>query len=422
MTERKIADMDGILDIALESGTLILQSGGETYRTEETMITVAESLGAAEASAFVTPTVAILTCVDAEGRSRTKLRRIVSRTINLGTIARVNALSRRIEGRRPRNDLPLITALLARIRSIPERPVFAVSFATAVASFCFSLMFRGTPGEALTAAAIGSLMRLFLFALAPLALSGFIYNALGGAVISLLSGLAVMAGLVGSGGNVSISVLMSLVPGLAIVNAIRDIIAGDLVAGSARLMEAFVIAAALSLGAAFGLLVFPVGGAYAAATGFHESLGLSFLLSALAAGSFAYFFHISKYDIFWTSVAGGFGWITFLVLQRSLGAPIAAYLAGALCVGLISEILAIVFRKPATVYIVSGVIPFVPGGGMYETMLYSTLGNMDAAARTGFQTLSAAAAIAVGIAVASSVARLAARFIKSRNRGRRPAR
>ena len=76
----------------------------------------------------------------------------------------------------------------------------------------------------------------------------------------------------------------------------------------------------------------------------------------------------------------------------------------------------------ATVYIVSGVIPFVPGGGMYETMLYSTLGNMDAAARTGFQTLSAAAAIAVGIAVASSVARLAARFIKSRNRGRRPAR
>ena len=73
------------------------------------------------------------------------------------------------------------------------------------------------------------------------------------------------------------------------------------VAGSARLMEAFVIAAALSLGAAFGLLVFPVGGAYAAATGFHESLGLSFLLSALAAGSFAYFFHISKYDIVITS-------------------------------------------------------------------------------------------------------------------------
>lgn len=421
MTERKAADMDGILDIALESGTLILQSGGETYRTEETMMTIAESLGASDASAFVTPTVAILTCVDSEGRSHTKLQRIISRTINLGTIARVNELSRRIEGRQPDNDLSLISALLGRIRSIPERPAFAVSLATAIASFCFSLMFRGTLNEAFTAAAVGIIMRLFLFLMVPLALSGFIYNAIGGAVISLLSGLAVMLGLVGTGGNVSISVLMSLVPGLAIVNAIRDIIAGDLVAGSARLLEAFVIAAALSLGAAFGLLVFPVGGAYASVLGFHQSLILSFMLSTLAAGSFAYFFHINKYDIIWTSLAGGFGWVTFLLLQRSQETPIAAYLAGALCVGIISELFAIIFRKPATVYIVSGIIPFVPGGGMYETMLYSTLGNMEAAARTGFQTLSAAAAIAVGIAVASSISRLLARLVKSRNlQTRRP--
>jgi len=37
-------------------------------------------------------------------------------------------------------------------------------------------------------------------------------------------------------------------------------------------------------------------------------------------------------------------------------------------------------------------------------------GKMDAAAVTGFKTLSAAAAIAVGIALASSLARLASRI------------
>jgi uncharacterized membrane protein YjjB (DUF3815 family) len=83
---------------------------------------------------------------------------------------------------------------------------------------------------------------------------------------------------------------------------------------------------------------------------------------------------------------------------------------GALCVGIFSEIAAAVYRKPATVYIIPGIIPLVPGGGMYETMLYSVLGNRETASFIGFRTLSAAAAIAVAIAIASSLARFVARI------------
>ena len=50
--------------------------------------------------------------------------------------------------------------------------------------------------------------------------------------------------------------LMQVVPGLAIVNAIRDLISGDLMSGTARLVEAFMIAAGLSIGSIFGVLVF----------------------------------------------------------------------------------------------------------------------------------------------------------------------
>jgi uncharacterized membrane protein YjjP (DUF1212 family) len=42
---------------------------------------------------------------------------------------------------------------------------------------------------------------------------------------------------------------MLLVPGLAITNAIRDTMAGDLVAGTARTVEAIFIAAAIATGA-----------------------------------------------------------------------------------------------------------------------------------------------------------------------------
>ena len=48
---------------------------------------------------------------------------------------------------------------------------------------------------------------------------------------------------------VMIATLMQVVPGLAIVNGIRDLISGDLVSGTARIMDAFMTAAGLSTGA-----------------------------------------------------------------------------------------------------------------------------------------------------------------------------
>lgn len=401
---------DDILDIALDAGALILQNGGETYRTEETMVSVSRSLGAASSSAFVTPTVAMLTCVDELGRSHTRIRRISERTINLGRIAQVNELSRRIAAKsdadRSDGGLDRVTALLRRIAASSLHRPAGVVFATAFSSFCFSLLFTGSLIEASLAFVTGAVLRCVLFLVAPLDLSPFIVSLVGGFVVSLLSHLAVLAGFVPSAGNISISVLMVLVPGLAIVNAIRDIIAGDLMAGSARLLEAFVIAAALSLGAAFGLMLFrmvpgPV------SSGLYLPSGVaSFAFACLATGSFAWFFYINRYDILWASLIGGSGWLAYLVASGDFALGSAAWLIGALVVGVFSELSATAFKKPATVYIVPGIIPLVPGGGMYETMLAVVRGNMELAAETGFTTLSAAAAIAVGIALATSFARL----------------
>ena len=398
--------IERVLDIAMEAGMIILQSGGETYRTEETMISLATALGAASASAFVTPTVVMLSCIDPEGGTHTRLQRITKRSINLGKIARVNSISRQIAERKRPINLNLLENLFRRIRNSPEHSKIGVIIATAFSGFCFSLMFQGTLTDAAIAFGIGAVMRIVLFLIEPLGISGFFISVIGGFVISLLSGAVVACGFAVSSGNISISVLMALVPGLAIVNAIRDIIAGDLVAGSARLLEACVIAAALSLGAAFGLLIFPAGTSYQSAILFLQDPVLSFFLAFFATAAFAYFFHINHYDIFWTAFCGAIGWGIYLSVSRYYFSQTAAYFCGALCVGLISELFAFAFKKPATICIVPGIIPLVPGGGLYETMLMAVLGRMDDAATTGFQTLSAAAAIAVGIALASSIARL----------------
>jgi uncharacterized membrane protein YjjP (DUF1212 family) len=414
MPDKTAESIDDILDIATDSGVLILQNGGETYRAEDTMTAVARSLGARSSSAFVTPTVVMLTCTDHSGISHTRIQRINDRTINLGKIARVNELSRRLAASGQKADLGSTEAILRRISSSPSHSRHSVIFATAVASFCFSLLFSGSMAEAAAAALIGAVMRTVLFIALPLGFTGFLLSITGAAVISLLSGAAVALGLVPSSGNINISVLMSLVPGLAIVNAIRDIIAGDLVAGSARTLEAFIIAAALSLGASVGLFVFAADASWIPSLLSVAHPVAVFALAFGATASFAFFFQISRYDILWAALFGAVGWLVFLYVSGRTGSIVTGYMCGALSVGACAECAAVLFRKPATVYIVPGIIPLVPGGGMYETMLMAVLGRGEQALSIGFSTLTAAAAIAVGIALASSIARLLSRIRKVR--------
>ena len=46
---------------------------------------------------------------------------------------------------------------------------------------------------------------------------------------------------------------MPLVPGAAITNAILDTLYGDYISGSAKMLEAFLIASAIAIGIAIGL-------------------------------------------------------------------------------------------------------------------------------------------------------------------------
>ena len=72
-------------------------------------------------------------------------------------------------------------------------------------------------------------------------------------VASLLSLLLVRAGLGRNVDVVTIGVLMLLVPGVALTNAMRDLVAGDTYSGLSRTAEAILIATGIALGAAVGL-------------------------------------------------------------------------------------------------------------------------------------------------------------------------
>ena len=247
---------DSITDISMRAGELMLRSGGETYRTEEFVEHTASALGAKDVSSFVTPPVVIASFTDKENHHHSAIRRVKDRRVNLRKLSQVNMLSRRLMNVERRTNPDLIESILARISQSPDHSPFVVILAAALSSFCFAFVYGGGLKEAVAAFFIGLILRVFLLWFETLPINSFISSICSGALIAVLSGAVVNFNLISSAVTVSTSVLMQVVPGLALVNSIRDLIAGDLVSGTARLMEACMVAAALSVGTILGLMVF----------------------------------------------------------------------------------------------------------------------------------------------------------------------
>ena len=78
-----------------------------------------------------------------------------------------------------------------------------------------------------------------------------------------------------------------------------------------------------------------------------------------------------------------------------------------LAISLFSEIMARLRRCPVTGYQLVALLPLVPGGGIYYAMRYCLAGDTERFLTTLLDTLGMAAALAVGVILASSLFRAA---------------
>lgn len=95
---------------------------------------------------------------------------------------------------------------------------------------------------------------------------------------------------------------------------------------------------------------------------------------------------------------GGLGWLVYCLLIPLASAPESTFLAAILVV-LVSRVCAVWERCPVTIFLISGIFPLVPGGGVYWTAYYIVTDQMELAAETGFMALKVAVAIVLGIVI-----------------------
>lgn len=134
-----------------------------------------------------------------------------------------------------------------------------------------------------------------------------------------------------------------------------------------------------------------------------SNLFLEFIFAFLGTFGFAIIFNVPLRHMPVASLVGGLSWVTYHVaVDLGTTVPIACFL-GACMVGLTSDIASRIRKEAATIFVIPGVLPLVPGAGTYYTMLAIVEGNLDKAAATGVQTLAMAGSIALGLLVIGTV-------------------
>lgn len=248
-------DYDQLLTLVTELGFGLSKSGAEIYRVEESIQRLLFAYGIYDANPFVIPNCIIVSFVTPEGVTMNRIRRVPYHGTDVDLIERYNDLCRKLC-----RDTPALSQALDQLREIDRtRRVYSMPVQLAaylVASAAFVLFFGGNLRDALCGGICGLAVGLAMNAMSILRANLFFKSMIGAAISGTLALFQTAIGLGQHSDMIIIGALMSLVPGIVFTNAIRDFMAGDMVAGISKVAEALLVGVAVALGTGSALMLF----------------------------------------------------------------------------------------------------------------------------------------------------------------------
>jgi uncharacterized membrane protein YjjP (DUF1212 family) len=248
------SNVNEIVHIAQLCAQVILESGGETYRAEETVYRICEAFGFDEIEVIALPTGVFITISKNGANASTAIKRIRKRSFNLQAIETVNSIARQLTaGKISMSDSLLRLNVLYEKK--PRRLLIPI-LAAGLSSGFFALLFKGDFFDFLAATLCGALVQLMSSSVKTKDMFNITVSILGGFLVGVGSVLWIKLTGTGDLDKIITGAIMPLLPGIPMTNAIRDTMRGDLVSGVSRGAEALLIAAALAFGVGLVLKIY----------------------------------------------------------------------------------------------------------------------------------------------------------------------
>lgn len=365
-----------LLNMAVTAGSIMISSGAETHRVEDTLHRILATTNFEHADAFVFTTGMVVTLSDPSAETLSISHRVTDCSQNFGKIAEVNSVSRNFCNGRITLDEAI--QKLEQIKTKKRYPLWLLHLGYILASCGFAVMFGGECLDALGTIFCGIIIAIIQLELGPKIKRGFVTTILSAAAMTITAAAVSYVGYYGFGISFQthymiIGGMMPLVPGLAMTTAFRDILLGDYLSAGSRILEALMVAVCVAIGIGTGMSCSDL-------LGLSETLTISFNLSVTNAPEFLFaafsagvaiigfyiLFDTPKKYFFACGLNAFLAWAVYLFTDCCGLNGLWASFFSTLAADLFAYYSARVLKAPVLLFLVAGILPMVPGVSIYQ--------------------------------------------------------
>lgn len=246
-----------ILSLVLDIGEGMLTCGAEINRVEDSIYRMLSSYGYRKVNVFSITEFIAVSIVTNEGEIRTQTRRVYRFSNNFHRLEELNELSRRICATQPG-----VKEIWQAMDNMQPVSYHSNTLLTALAYFMagggFTIFFGGNLLDGVAAGLTALLMMLINRLTTVENLNKLVFAWLSSVIAGFFAIFLVHVGIGTHLDTIMIGDIMLLIPGMALTTSIRDMMCGDMIAGTLRFLESLLVAGAIALG--YAIPLFMMGG------------------------------------------------------------------------------------------------------------------------------------------------------------------
>lgn len=380
-----------LLCLALDVGEGMLKNGGEVSRVEDTIERICRAYGAVHVEVFT-----IISMINAavrmpDGSYSSQLRRVKQTTTNLNTLEKLNSLSRKVCKETP--SLDEFDQMLHDVSRKQPYPTWVHVISSATVALAFCLFFGGGVVDSIIAFAIGVIVTVILNypsarlnSMAKTVISAFVSATLAGLAYRVLPSINVDSIIIGA--------IMLLVPGLMFGTSMRDLLCGDLLAGTLKILQTIIQTLMIGFGYTLSYALIGDNLIPQIIMDSEDLFLVQLVTSFVTSVTFAIILKTNRRHLINGGICGTLTFAAYygiLTLTQSLFW--AAFVSSAVA-ALFSEVNARMAKVPSIILLIAGIIPIVPGGYLYRCVRDIVRGAPSSA----LAHLGSAGSVALGIA------------------------
>lgn len=380
-----------LLCLALDVGEGMLKNGAEVARVEDTIERICHAYGAVHVEVFT-----IISMINAavrmpDGSYSSQLRRVKQTSTNLDTLEGLNSLSRKICREKP--SLDEFDNMLHELKNKRTYPYAVNIIAASLSTGAFCLFFGGGIFDAVITFLIG--VGIFfinnfpskrLNSMAKTAISSFFAATVAGVALIAFPWVNVDAIIIGA--------IMLLVPGIMFGTAMRDLLCGDLIAGTLKILQAIIQTLMIGFGYMLSYAILDDRLIPKAAAEADDLFVIQIVTSFVVSVTFAIVFKINKRHLINAGICGVLTYATYYAMESIISSLFWAAFISSVLAALFAETNARINKTPTIVMLMPGIVSIVPGGYLYRSVRDLICGQGELA----IENLAAAGMIALGMA------------------------